>query len=185
MKDDEIVALYLQRDEAAIAETEAEYGEYCCSIARRILWSDEDAEECVSDAYLILWNSIPPEKPRSLKAFLGRIIQNASIDRLRRENAEKRGRNKELLLSELEDCIPSENDVESAVERMILGDVLDRWLSKEKPDNRKIFLCRYWYGFEYAELAERFHVREQTLMLRMHKMRKRLKKYLMKEGISV
>ena len=185
MDDEKIIALFLGRDESAIRETDIKYGGYCRSISRRILNSDEDIEECVSDAYLKLWNTIPPKRPPSLKTYLGSIVRNLSINRLNSLSAEKRNKEKEVLLSELEDCIPSENAVEDAIDRMILVDALNRWLENEKPEMRKLFYARYWYGYEYSELAEYCNEKEQVLMLRLHRMRKRLRKFLKKEGIFV
>lgn len=185
MDDDKIIELFHRRDEQAIKETEARYGDYCRSISGKILNSKEDVDECVQDAYLKLWDTIPPEEPKNLKAYLGSIVRNISINRLKKQNAGKRGKNSDLLLSELEDCIPSQNEVESAVNMIILGELLDKWLEKEKPAHRRLFLGRYLHGYEYSELSEIFRESESTLMLRLHRMRKKLKKYLEKEGISV
>ena len=102
MDDEKIIALFLGRDESAIRETDIKYGGYCRSISRRILNSDEDIEECVSDAYLKLWNTIPPKRPPSLKTYLGSIVRNLSINRLNSLSAAKRNKKKEVLLSELE-----------------------------------------------------------------------------------
>ena len=185
MKDDQIIALFFRRDEEAIARTDRCYGEYARNISVQILQSHEDAEECVEDAYLSLWNNIPPEKPKNLKAYLIGIVRNISISKLRKKRAEKRGGDRDLLLSELEDCIPSGNDVETTINHMLTVEVLNHWLEKQKSENRNLFLCRYWYGYEYSELTGRFHATEKQLILRLHRMRKELKKYLEKEGISV
>lgn len=107
MEDAAIVALYWNRDEAAIAETQRKYGSYCQAIAQNILSSREDAEECVSDAWNAAWNAMPPQRPGSLSAFLGRIVRNLSISRWRRDRAQKRYAGLEVLLSELEDCLPA------------------------------------------------------------------------------
>ena len=185
MKDDQIIDLFFRRDEEAITITDRCYGAFVRNISMQILQSREDAEECVEDAYLSLWNNIPPEKPRNLKAYLTGIVRNISVSKLRKKCADKRGGDKDLLLSELEDCIPSGNNIDSALDHILTVEVLNRWLEKQKPGNRSLFLCRYWYGFEYRELTERFHATEKQLILRLHRMRKDLKKRLEKEGISV
>lgn len=105
MDDGAIVARYWSRNESAIAETDRKYGPYCRVIALNILGSREDAEECVSDTWHSAWNSMPPQRPGSLSAFLGRIVRNLSISRWRRERAQKRYNGVDSLLSDLEDCL--------------------------------------------------------------------------------
>ena len=106
MEDGRIVELYWERDETAIAETQKRYGRYCHSIAYNVLHSDEDAEECVNDTYVRAWNSMPPQRPSRLAAFLGRITRNLALDRYLFDHAQKRARSTELILDELEECIP-------------------------------------------------------------------------------
>ena len=117
MEDEAIVALYLERSEQAINETELKYGKLCYSIAYRLLQNEEDAAESVNDTYLEAWNSIPPHKPKFLSAFLGRITRRLSVDRFRRNHAEKRGGGEyPVLLDELAECIPSKQSVEAQIE---------------------------------------------------------------------
>lgn len=111
MQDSEIIALYWQRDEAAIAETSRKYGAYCFRIAGNILTAKEDAEECVNDAYHRAWNAIPPERPEHLGAWLGRVVRNVALGRWQHAHARKRNRGMTTLLSELEDCIPAPQNV--------------------------------------------------------------------------
>ena len=113
MKDTEIIALYWKRDETAITATANTYGNYCYSIAYRILYNKEDAEECVNDTWLNAWKSIPPQRPNRLSTYLGRITRNLSLDRHKLLTAEKRGSGQvELALSELEECVPTQMDME-------------------------------------------------------------------------
>ena len=133
MEDAAIVALYWSRDEAAIAETQRKYGAYCRTIAQNILGSWEDAEECVSDAWHRAWNAIPPQRPDSLPAFLGRIVRNLSLSRWRRERAQKRYAGLDAMLSELEDCLPDHRGVEEAVEGRALTSCIERWLEGLDP----------------------------------------------------
>ena len=106
MEDSGIIALYWQRDQRAISETDSKYGLFCRSLAQRILSSREDAEECVNDTWHRAWNTMPPERPRSLRAYLARIARNLSIDRWRKQSAQKRG-GKEMIfaLDELGECM--------------------------------------------------------------------------------
>ena len=116
MEDRDIIALYFARAESAIAETAEKYGGYCRAIASRILKSPEDTEECLSDTWLSAWNAIPPARPSAFRAWLGRVVRNLSLDRWKRDRAEKRGAGLEVLLGELEDCVPAPRGTERALE---------------------------------------------------------------------
>lgn len=179
MQDDAIVALYEARDETAIEETARQYGRLCLSIARSILGSREDAEECVSGAYLCLWNAIPPAKPRRLSAYLGRIVRNLAINESERRNAGKRGGEVLPLLEELEECLPQ---AEPAGE---ITAILDHFLGGLDETNRRLFVRRYWYCDATRVLARRFGMSEGAVKLRLHRMRERLRIELEKEGIDV
>ena len=183
--DNRIIALYQARNETAIEMTDMHYGSFSRSLSYRILGSHEDAEECVNDSYMNLWDTIPPVIPQSLKAYLGRIVRNLSLTLFRKHKAEKRDEDANILLSELEECIPARNDVEQAMEHKLLLQLMERWLRSEKEENRKLFMLRYWYGESCGELAERFHLSEGKVADRLYRMRNRLKKYLEGEGVSV
>ncbi|MBR0146832.1 MAG: sigma-70 family RNA polymerase sigma factor [Eubacterium sp.] len=152
MDDKRIIDLYLARNERAIEETDSRYGEFSRNLSFRILNSHEDVEECINDAYLRLWNSIPPTVPNSLKAYLGRIVRNLSLNRLRWKTEKKRDCDANVLLSEISDCIPAKENVEQTVDQKLLSELITKWLSEEKKVNRRIFVRRYWYGSSYREL---------------------------------
>ena len=166
MKDTELIALFQQRDENAIPLTKKVYGAYSFSIALRILDSYEDAEECENDSYLALWNTIPPEEPKSLKAYLGKIIRNLSLNRLKAQKAEKR-------------------NADITVESKLLGEYISDWLKKEKVFDRVLFIRYYWFGEDYEHLMEEFQLSYNNLSNSLFRMRKRLKKYLKKKGVAV
>ncbi len=186
MEDNQIMDLYWQRSESAIAETREKYGTYCTSIARNILHSREDAEEVVNDTCLKAWDSMPPERPSCLQAYLGRITRNLSLDLWRREHARKRGSGEpELVLSELEECLPARSKAEQAVEEQLLTDCINRFLQELPRQKRNLFVGRYWYLFPVSELAERFGLRENNVNVSLSRMRKKLQQYLEKEGITL
>ena len=186
MGDEDIVKLFFNRDEEAIVALEARYGNYLKSIADNILHSAEDTEECVSDAYLKAWDTIPPENPQNLRGYIGTIVKNRALDRLRKHQSGKRGgKSEDVLLSELEDCIASGCNVDESVDRMFLSEILNKWLEKEKPENRKLFLGRYWYGYSVKELADSQDISQGKVMSKLQRMRKRLRKCLKQEGIFV
>ena len=184
MTDDQIIALYFNRNQAAIIETDRKYGTYCHSIAMNLL-SHEDSEECVNDTYHAAWTRIPPEHPHSLKAFLGRIIRNLSISRLRANRAQKRTSGIEVLLSELEDCLPSPQTVETVIETRELSSLLSLWLDNLSADDRALFVRRYWYGHAVKDLARECGSTPNALTLRLSRLRKNLKHYLEAKGVAL
>ena len=136
MDDLAIIELYHRREEKAIAESDKKYGTMCRSIALRLLGLKQDAEECVNDTWFAAWNKMPPERPGSLGAFLGRITRNLSISRWRRDHAHKRYDGMEILLSELEDCVPSPNTVEKDMARHQLAQSISAWLDNLESEDR-------------------------------------------------
>ncbi len=183
MDDSQIIALYHQRKEQAIAETDAKYGSLCRRIAANILDSREDAEECVNDTYHSAWRQMPPQWPRSLQAFLGRITRNLSISRFRANHAQKRYSNLEIMLSELDDCIPDSTDVEQIVDGRQLSSLLSHWLDTLPTEERNLFIRRYWYGDSLQTLA--IGCTPKQLAQRMYRLRKQLKTFLEAEGVSI
>lgn len=185
MDDGGIIALYWSRDEGAITETQRKYGSYCRAIAMNILGSPEDAEECVSDALHSAWNAIPPQRPASLPAFLGRIVRNLSISRWRRERAGKRYAGLDVMLSELEDCLPAPGGVEDVVEGRELTQRIERWLDGLSREDRAVFLRRYWYGEEVRALAKAWRVSPNQMAKRLLRLRRDLKRDLEQEGYAL
>ena len=184
MTDEQIIRLYFDRDQAAIAETDRKYGSYCYSIASNLL-SREDSEECVNDTYHAAWTHIPPEVPQSLKAFLGRIVRNLSISRFRRSHAQKRSSGTDVLLSELEDCLPTPQTVETEADSRELSRLISSWLATLSGDDRALFVLRYWHGSAVQDLAEKCGCTPNAVSLRIRRLRKNLKHYLEAKGVSI
>ena len=186
MDDNKIVELYWERREEAIKETALKYGRLCTHIAKNILLSCEDSEECVNDTYLRAWNSIPPNRPSVLKTFLGKITRNLSLDRYELLNAKKRnGGQMSLIFDEIQECIPSLDSTENIVEEIALTDILNRFLSSLSLEQRKIFMRRYWYLSPIKEIATEYGMSESKIKMSLFRSRNELKKLLEKEGISV
>ncbi len=183
MDDTQIIDLYFARDEQAIAETEQKYGRFCWRIAMNVLDVWEDAEECVSDTYLSAWKQIPPAIPQSLKAFLGRIVRNLSISRFRAMRAKKRYNGMEVLLSELGDCVPSDRNVEQAVEAKELSGYISDWLDSLSAEDCALFVRRYWFGDPVQELAKRCGITAAQMAQRMLRLRKGLRTALEEKGV--
>ena len=180
MDDSQILALYFIRDEAAISETETKYGRLCTHIARNILDNPEDAEECVQDTYLALWDAIPPAQPENFSAFVCRIARNLSLKKLEYRSAAKRNAEICIPLSELEAILPAPN-----TESEELGSLISTFLRTEKELPRKIFLRRYWFFDSVSEIAGQFSCSENKVKSILFRTRNRLRNYLKKEGIEV
>ena len=183
MTDQGIIQLYWDRDERAIEETDLAYGKYCRTISCTILGSKEDAEECVNDSYLRLWQQLPPEKPDSLGAYLTRIVRNLCVDRLRTEGAAKRGGSAiTVSLDELEH-VTGRSDVESRLSAMELGKAVDRFLRTQSEIARNIFLRRYYFFDTRTEIADRYEISAAQVSVTLSRTRKRLQAYLKEEGL--
>lgn len=185
MEDSGIIELYHARQEQAIAETDRKYGPFCRAIALNILSVREDAEECVNDTWHAAWNRMPPDRPQSLKAFLGRITRNLSVSRFRAGRAQKRYDGMEILLSELDDCVPDKRDVEQIADEHRLSDLISQWLENLPVDDSTLFVRRYWYGDAVKELARKWSCTPNQMAQRMLGLRRDLKAFLEKEGIAV
>lgn len=185
MDDAAIINLYWQRDESAIAATHLQYGGFCHRIAINILYSLEDAQECVNDAYHKAWNAMPPQRPGSLRAFLARIVRNLSLDRYRANRAKKRDAGITTMLSELDDCLPSLHSVEREIEAKQLSQLIDGWLHTLAQDDRVLFVRRYFYGDAVGALATQCGVTPNQMAQRMLRLRKSLKAALDKEGVAI
>lgn len=183
MEDEAIVALYLERSEQAIKETDVKYGKFCYSISYRLLHNEEDAAESVNDTYLETWNSIPPHKPKFFSAFLGRITRRLSVDRFRRNTADKRGGGEyPVLLDELAECIPSKESIESQLELKELANSVNLFLGRLSTEKQQVFLRRYWYGDSMEELGKRFGFSTTKIKSMLFQIRKKLQEHLKKEG---
>ena len=185
MKDEEIVALYWQRNEQAIVSSEEKYGPLCRSVSYNILQSHEDAQECTNDTWYKAWDTMPPQRPRSLRAYLCRIVRNLSIDRWRKRTSQKRGGGLESLLEELEDCLPPAPSAEEIVEKRSVVESIEAWLRQQKEGDRVIFLRRYWLGVSVEELARWDGCTGPRMSQKLLRLRRSLRKYLEKEGVAV
>ena len=183
MEDSQIIQLYWDRDESAIPATSEKYGNYCTAIAKNITGSLEDAEECVNDTWLSAWNSIPPHRPVVLVAYLGRITRNLSLNRYRRNTAEKRsGGEMSTVFDELEECVSGRYDPTERVETQELMDTINHFLETLPEEKRNIFVLRYWYAESIADIAARLGKKEGAVSMTLSRMRAQLRQYLLEGG---
>ncbi|MDO5332038.1 MAG: sigma-70 family RNA polymerase sigma factor [Bacillota bacterium] len=181
-----IVKLYLSRDEAAIAQSKEKYDSYCYSVAFNVLKSAEDAKECVNDTYMRAWNSIPPNKPEKLSAYLGKIARNLAFDRYRKEHADKRGNGEmSAVLDELSECVASNESVEGSIDRQELINEINAFLKQLPKLQCDIFLLRYWYVMPVNEISQKCNVSTSNVTTILSRVRKSLKEYLVKRGFEI
>jgi RNA polymerase sigma-70 factor (ECF subfamily) len=183
MEDKDIIRLYFERAEDAIGKTAEKYGSLCRVIAKNISGNDADAEECVNDTYLAVWNRIPPEEPTSLRAYIGRIARNIALDRFDYNTASSRNGSMNLVLDELSEILPDES-VDMLSEEKALMDALNLFLGREKARARIIFVRRYFYCESMSDIASRVHMQESAVRSSLFRTRKKLAMFLRKQGLG-
>ena len=184
MEDSKIIELFFARNEDAIRHTDDTYGRRLFMLADNIVKNDQDAEESVSDTYMKAWETIPPHKPNYFFAYLAKICRHFAFGKLDWNTAAKRKAEVVSLTQEMELCIP-DNRQEAIMEGKELGRILDAFLRTLTPENRMVFLRRYWYVDTVAEIAVRYGISESAVMMRLSRTRAKLCTYLDKEGIRV
>lgn len=184
MEDTKIIELYFARNEDAIRYTDISYGHRLNRLANRIVQNTEDAQECVNDTYMKTWATIPPQKPNHFFAYLAKICRNLALNKLDWKNATKRKAEVVSLTEEMEGCIP-DTQRDREVEARELGAALDGFLRTLTPENRMVFLRRYWYVDTISEIALRYGISESAVQMRLVRTREKLRIYLAKEGIAV
>lgn len=185
MTDDRIIGLYLERSENAITETQRQYGRYFTSIAYGIVRNESDAEEIVNDVYLQAWNTIPPEHPDSLRAFLSRMTRQLAIKKLEHNTAKKRGAGQYTsVIDELAECLSGDSGDEIP-DMIALREALNCFLRILPSDARGVFIRRYWHMQSIEEIAISRSMSESRVKSMLFRARKKLKAYLMEEGFSV
>ena len=179
----DIIELLERRDESALDLLRTHYGDYCRAIIQRLLGSDEETEEALSDVWMQVWNAIPPARPRHLKSYLAQTARNIAINRIRRDNTARRS-GTTVLLDELAECLPDRSweDRERSRE---LREALNGFLHGLPREERTIFVRRYWFGETVPEIARTYHYSESKVTSLLHRLRKRLKSHLEQEGIQV
>ena len=186
MDDTAIVQLYWDRDERALSVTAEKYGGYCAAIARNILGSPEDAEECVNDAFLLAWDSMPPHRPAILSTFLGKLTRNVSLNRFQYNLAGKRGGGTaQVFLDEIAELVSDTDHVEREIDRGELINAINGFLKRLSPKQRSVFVCRYWYFDSVSEIASRFGMSENHVSVTLHRLRAKLRDHLLKGGFTL
>lgn len=186
MEDDEIVELYLRRDELAVERTAEKYGARLRAPARSITGDPQAAEECENDAYLAAWRAIPPHEPRDyLYAFLARIVRHLSLDRCREQRRLKRSGPVCALGAELEQCIPSPDDEACRLDDLVLREAVNGFLGTLSREKRNVFLRRYWYADPVFAIAQRYGLSQSNVKTMLYRTRNQFRDYLKREGYDL
>ncbi len=185
MTDTEIINLFFERSEQAIEELAKKHGSAVARVVRNILGNAQDTEECVNDTYLGTWNAIPPHKPNPLRTFVCRIARNLATKKYHANTADKRNSQYDLALDELEDYLSDSNSVENAYEAQELKEAINGFLATLSYSDRFLFMRRYWYSDPVQDIAKMAHSTNNSVTVRLFRIREKLRLYLEKEGLLV
>jgi len=184
MDDSKIIELFFARNEDAIRYTDEAYGRRLYRLADNIVKNGQDAQECVSDTYMKAWDTIPPQKPQYFFAYIAKICRNFALKRIDWMNAQKRKAEVIMLTQEMESCIPDVSR-EMEADARELGGLLDAFLRTLTPENRMVFMRRFWYADPIGEIAARYGLSESAVHMRLNRTKSKLALFLAKEGIRV
>ena len=185
MEDEAIIELFFARDQQAIREMDLKYGKICRNLSYNLVNDRRDAEECVSDAYLGAWNAIPPARPDPLLPYLLKIVRNLSLKAYWRKEAAKRSGHYTVALEEIEGCVADRKTVEGEVGARELARILEEFLDTLTPENRVIFLRRYWFADSYQDIAGFTGLSEKTISVRLSRTREKMKRYLTEREVFI
>lgn len=183
--DEKIIDLFFARSDQAISELDIKYGKLCHKLSYHILNNMQDAEECVNEAFFGVWNAVPPTKPNPLQAYVCKIVRNISLTLFYKKKAMKRNSMYEVAIQELEDFLSAPNTVETEIEAKELARIIENFLDTLSEENCVIFLRRYWFYDTYSEIAKRTNISEKNVSVRLTRIRKQMKGYLMEREVWV
>ena len=183
LEDEKIIELFFRRSEEAVRELDHKYGSTCHALSYRILGNRQDAEECVNDAYLGVWNAVPPAHPDPLLPYVVKIVRNISLNSYWRKKAAKRSSCYTVALEEIEACIADRKTVEDEIEAGELARILEGFLDTLTLENRVIFMRRYWFSDSYKDIAGFAGLSEKNVSVRLARIRQKMKQYLMERGV--
>lgn len=185
LEDSKIIELFYERSEQAIIELSNKYGRVCYKVAENILKNRPDSEECVNDAYLAVWNTVPPQKPDPLLSYVCQIVRNLALKKYHENTAQKRNSFYDAALDEIADCFPDPFRVEDEIMAKEVAGMINSFLETLDRQSRIMFVKRYWHADSIQDLAALFHKSNHYISVRLSRIRKALKDYLEKEGVSL
>ncbi|MBO4422294.1 MAG: sigma-70 family RNA polymerase sigma factor [Clostridia bacterium] len=185
MQDKEIIRLFFRREQSGIAKLQERYGAALFGVARGILGNRQDAEECVNDALLKCWDTIPPQEPDSLFAYASKIVRNNALLRLRSDNAKKRRCTGAVCLEELAEALPDTRGVSDAVEAAELASLINAFLRSCGQDERDVFILRYYGCMSVSDIAKKYGFTQSRVKMTLKRCRDRLARYLERNGYGI
>ena len=185
MLDEQIIELFFNRSGNAIDELDKKYGKVLHKLSYNILNDRLDVEECLNDSYLGVWNTIPPERPNPLLTYVCKIVRNISLKRYHSKTALKRNSTYDIAMSEVENYIVAPNSVESEIEAKELAALIENFLDTLSVENRVIFMRRYWFSDTYKEIADRVGMTEKMVSMRLTRIRKQMREFLLAREVFV
>ena len=183
--DEKIIERFFGRSEQGIRELDIKYGKICHNLSYHIVGNRQDAEECVNDAYLGVWNAIPPAKPDPLLTYVCKIVRNISLKIYWRKEAVKRSSRYTIALEEIEACIADTKTVEDEMEAKELARIIEDFLDTQTLENRIIFMRRYWFADSYKDIAGFVGLSEKNISVRLTRIREKMKQYLIEREVFV
>lgn len=183
--DEKIIEMFFERSEQGIRELDIKYGKICHNLSYNIVNSRQDAEECVNDAYLGVWNTIPPTRPNPLLSYIAKIVRNISLKSYWRKEADKRSGHYTIALQEIEGCIADPQTVEGEIEVKEIARIIENFLDTLSHENRVIFMRRYWFADSYKDIAKFVGLSEKNISVRLARIRKKMKQYLIEREVFV
>ena len=185
MVDEIIIEMFFARSEQAIKELDIKYGKIFHKTSYNILNDELDVEECVNDAYLGTWNTIPPTRPHSLLAYVCQIVRNISLKRYHLKKTIKRNSTYGVAMEELDACLSSASTVEDEIETKELVRIIESFLDTLSSENRVIFLQRYWFSDSYSDIAKKVGISEKSVSVRLTRIRRKMRDYLVEREVLV
>lgn len=184
MEDGKIIERFWARDEAVLSDVSDKYGRYCRTIARNILDNEQSVEECVQDALLRLWETIPPNRPTDLQAFIGTVTRNIALDAVKAANTQKRGGEDTILSfdNEQREISTGESSVEALAEQHELITEINTFLEGISSVKRKIFVLRYWHCFSVSDISQIVGMSVVNVASNLKRVKKKLLEYLKNRG---
>jgi len=183
VEDERIIELFFERSEQAITELSIKYDSLVKSIINNVLNNSSDVEECTNDTYLSIWNTIPPQKPMNLAAYLARVAKNTALNRYDYNTSKKRYSSYDMAIDELAELIPSEENVEEKILVNELSQAINAFLAEMSTEERVMFVARYWFGETVEEIAKKMSCNPKGVAVKLHRIRKKLRRYLEKERL--
>ena len=185
MEDNQIVECFWARSESALSAVSEKYGRFCKAVARNIVGNEQSAEECVQDTLLKLWDTIPPNRPENLQAFIGKIVRNIALNVVKAMSAQKRGGGEpDLVLDELYDLSMGKNDVEHLAEQHEILDAIKDYLGSIPTKKRKVLVLRFWHCCSAADISQIVGITEKNVSNILIRERKKMIECLKKRGID-